>query len=54
MHNIVPLGRIAKSQEVSKMALFLVSKNASYITGVLIPVDGGLMLKRPNYFVKMI
>jgi NAD(P)-dependent dehydrogenase (short-subunit alcohol dehydrogenase family) len=50
----VPLGRIAKPQEVSKVALFLASKEASYITGAMIPVDGGLMLKRPNYFAEVI
>lgn len=53
MHNIVPLGRIAQSQEVSKMALFCL-KNASYIKGALIPVEGRLILNRPNYFVKVI
>jgi NAD(P)-dependent dehydrogenase (short-subunit alcohol dehydrogenase family) len=52
--NEVPLGRIAKPQEVSKLAVFLASKDASYITGAMIPVDGGLMLKRPNYFVEVI
>ncbi|WP_458742954.1 SDR family NAD(P)-dependent oxidoreductase [Candidatus Nitrosocosmicus sp. T] len=52
--NEVPLGRIAKPQEVSKLALFLASKDASYITGAMIPVDGGLMLKQPNYFVEVI
>lgn len=52
--NEVPLGRIAKPQEVSKVALFLASKEASYITGAMIPVDGGLMLKRPNYFAEVI
>ncbi len=52
--NEVPLGRIAKPQEVSKVVLFLASKEASYITGAMIPVDGGLMLKRPNYFTEVI
>ena len=51
--NEVPLGRMAKPQEISKVALFLASKEASYITGAMIPVDGGLMLKRPNYFVEV-
>ena len=51
--NEVPLGRMAKPQEISKVALFLASKDASYITGAMIPVDGGLMLKRPNYFVEV-
>jgi NAD(P)-dependent dehydrogenase (short-subunit alcohol dehydrogenase family) len=52
--NEVPLGRIAKPQEISKVALFLASKEASYITGAVIPVDGGLMLKRPTYFTEVI
>ena len=52
--NEVPLGRIAKPQEISKVVLFLASKEASYITGAMIPVDGGLMLKRPNYFAEVI
>ncbi|HSA75017.1 MAG TPA: SDR family NAD(P)-dependent oxidoreductase [Candidatus Nitrosocosmicus sp.] len=50
----VPLGRIANPQEISKVVLFLASKEASYITGAMIPVDGGLMLKRPNYFTEVI
>jgi len=50
----IPLGRIAKPEEVSKVALFLASKEASYITGAMIPVDGGLMLKRLNYFAEVI
>jgi NAD(P)-dependent dehydrogenase (short-subunit alcohol dehydrogenase family) len=52
--NEVPLGRIAQPHEISKVALFLSSKEASYITGAMIPVDGGLMLKRPNYFAEVI
>jgi len=50
----VPLGRIAKPHEISKVVLFLASNDASYITGAMIPVDGGLMLKRPNYFAEVI
>ena len=38
----VPLGRFGKGAEVAKTALFLVSDDASYITGSEIPVDGGM------------
>ena len=51
--NEIPIKRIAKPQEISKVALFLASENASYITGAMIPVDGGLILSRPNYFVEV-
>jgi NAD(P)-dependent dehydrogenase (short-subunit alcohol dehydrogenase family) len=36
-----PLGRLGKPEEVADAALFLVSGYASYITGVILPVDGG-------------
>lgn len=38
----VPLGRYASPAEISGVALFLASPAADYITGALIPVDGGL------------
>jgi len=36
-----PLGRLGKPEEVAEAALFLVSESASFITGVILPVDGG-------------
>jgi NAD(P)-dependent dehydrogenase (short-subunit alcohol dehydrogenase family) len=36
-----PMGRIAQPEEVAGMAAFLASDEASYITGVNVPVDGG-------------
>lgn len=36
-----PLGRWATSEDVARLAVFLASIDADYITGALIPVDGG-------------
>ena len=41
----VPLGRIGTADEVAKVALFLLSDLASYVTGETIVVDGGLTTK---------
>ncbi len=39
----IPIGRMAYPNEVAELAVFLASEKASYINGVSIPIDGGLI-----------
>ncbi|MDE0448129.1 MAG: SDR family oxidoreductase [Spirochaetaceae bacterium] len=41
MEAMEPLGRLGQPDEVARAALFLASDDASFITGVALPVDGG-------------
>lgn len=38
----VPLGRYAEPDEIAQVALFLASDRAAYVTGAIVPMDGGL------------
>lgn len=38
----IPMKRVGECDEVAKVVLFLCSPEASYITGAVIPIDGGL------------
>nr|WP_237681131.1 SDR family oxidoreductase [Agrobacterium tumefaciens] len=37
----IPMGRWAKPAEVASVVRFLLSPDAGYVTGAMIPIDGG-------------
>ena len=47
-HASYPLGRCGLPEEVASVALFLASDAASFVTGTLIPVDGGMAVLCPE------
>lgn len=44
MEQSVPLQRMGRVEEIADMALFLASSHAAFVTGAIIPVDGGSSL----------
>jgi NAD(P)-dependent dehydrogenase (short-subunit alcohol dehydrogenase family) len=40
---VQPIGRMAKPDEIGKLALYLCSDDASYITGQTYNIDGGYL-----------
>lgn len=44
MIKTIPMGRVAKPEEVAQAVVFLASDNASYITGQVLNVDGGMVM----------
>jgi len=43
----IPLGRYGEPAEVGRVATFLLSPAASYVTGVIVGVDGGMIRSLP-------
>ncbi len=46
----VPLKRLGRVEDIARMAMLLASDWGSYVTGAVIPVDGGLSLTGPRDF----
>lgn len=46
----VPLRRLGRIEDIARMAMLLASDWGSFITGAIIPVDGGLALTGPRDF----
>ncbi len=42
MEKQIPAGRFAKPEEIAGLAAFLMSEPAAYMTGAVLPIDGGL------------
>ena len=49
MENYIPLGRIARPDDITKVIVFLASERSSKITGQIIKVDGGRSLTSSGY-----
>lgn len=47
-----PLGRTGTPREVADAVVFLASAQASFISGVVLPVDGGLSIASPAAFIR--
>jgi 3-oxoacyl-[acyl-carrier protein] reductase len=39
----IPLGRYGRPEEFGRVAAFLLSPASSFVSGVMVPVDGGLL-----------
>lgn len=43
--NTCPLGRIGRADDMAGVAIYLASRAGAYVTGVVIPVDGGITVR---------
>ncbi|HEY4417768.1 MAG TPA: SDR family oxidoreductase, partial [Verrucomicrobiae bacterium] len=48
LNNAIPLGRMAKPEEIASLVAFLASDGASYMTATTVFADGGIMQGSPG------
>lgn len=53
LESVIPLGRLGKPEEIAEVAVFLCSEEASFITGEIVEIDGGLNFYKPLSYSKM-
>ena len=41
MASQMPIGRLGKDNEIANLIIYLLSEKASFITGAVVPIDGG-------------
>jgi 3-oxoacyl-[acyl-carrier protein] reductase len=46
LRSVIPLKRLGTADDISRMALFLASEASSYVSGAILPGDGGLVVMR--------
>ena len=44
----IPIGRLGRSDDIKGLAIFLASEASAWVTGALIPLDGGNLAKNPG------
>jgi NAD(P)-dependent dehydrogenase (short-subunit alcohol dehydrogenase family) len=44
IYGVHPMGRIGTIEECGKAALFLATEDAAFVTGIALPLDGGVTL----------
>jgi NAD(P)-dependent dehydrogenase (short-subunit alcohol dehydrogenase family) len=44
---MIPLGRVGRPRDVAEAVVFLTSDAADFVTGAVLPVDGGFLTGRP-------
>jgi NAD(P)-dependent dehydrogenase (short-subunit alcohol dehydrogenase family) len=49
----IPMRRLGRAEDIAAVALFLASDESAYVSGVAIPVDGGMLTRIPGPYLSV-